>query len=125
LSLVVLAFVVGFAPPARIVAHEHLLVMSRVNAAAIESMLGQSRSHLHDSEGIGLDWRGNCEERRFCAGDNGGSPKYENWPQRSHSKTESQRSAVRLSGRPQIGQATGSDWAGLSRCMYNLRIPAV
>jgi hypothetical protein len=125
LSLVVLAFVVGFAPPARIVAHEHLVVMSRVDAAAIKRVLGQSRSHLHDSEGIGLDWRCNWEERRLCAGDNDASPKSENWPQRSHSKTESQRSAVRLSGRPQIGQATGSDWAALSRCMYNLRIPAV
>jgi hypothetical protein len=58
-SLVVLAFVVGFAPPARIVAHEHLLVMGRLDAAAIERVLGQSCSHAHDSEGVGLDRRCN------------------------------------------------------------------
>ena len=102
LSLVVLTFVVGFAPPARIVAYEQLFVMSRVDAAAIKRVLGQSRSHLHDSEGIGLD--------RRC-----------NW----HSKEASHRSAVCLSGRPQIGPATGSDWAALSRCMYNLRMSPV
>jgi zinc dependent phospholipase C len=56
--VVVLAFVVGFALPARIVSRDLLLVMGGVVAVAIRCVLCQSRSHLHDSQET-------CEGRHF------------------------------------------------------------
>jgi hypothetical protein len=50
-SVVVLAFVVGFAPLARIVAREHWLVVGGVVDGPVKRVLCQSRSHLMTPRG--------------------------------------------------------------------------
>jgi len=52
-SVVVLAFVVGFALPARIVSRCLLVVMGGVGVAAIGRVLCQSRSHVMTPMGDG------------------------------------------------------------------------
>jgi hypothetical protein len=53
LSVVVFAFVVGFALPARIVSRDLLLFTPGVMAAAIGGVLWQSRSHFITPNGVG------------------------------------------------------------------------
>jgi hypothetical protein len=53
--VVVFAFAVRFAPPARVIPRDLLLIIDSFAAGAIGPLLCQSRSHLIDSEGVGAD----------------------------------------------------------------------
>jgi hypothetical protein len=119
LSVVVFAFVVVFAPPARIVVRMLLRFIRAVEGGWIVVIRCHRRSHAGLRAIAGIRHTG---ERGWNRRDDGAPLKSENSPQRLHENDPSQPSGVHESGRSQIGQSTVPGVVGVKLCMANLRV---